>query len=61
MRKTNLRPKRLAQGLTMQVVTDHFGLALTTISCTERGIKVNHDFVRKYRVWLDHQDIPIAA
>ena len=57
----DLRPKRLAHGLTMQVVADHFGLALTTISRTERGIKVNHEFARKYRDWLDHQDIPIAA
>ena len=57
----DLRPKRLAQGLTMQVVADHFGLALTTISRTERGIKVNHDFARNYRDWLACQHVPIAA
>lgn len=57
----DLRPMRLAQGLTMQAVTDHFNLALTTISRTERGIAVNHDFAREYRNWLEHQHVKIAA
>lgn len=45
----------------MQAVAGHFGLSLTTISRTERGIAVNHDFARKYRNWLEHQHVPIAA
>ena len=53
----DLRPKRLALGLSMQVAANHFHLALTTITRSERGIRANFEFVDQYRSWLEHQPI----
>jgi len=45
----------------MQAAADHFGVALTTISRTERGINANHEFAQQYRAWLDQQTQQNAA
>jgi len=57
----DLRPARLALRLRMQAAADHFGVALTTISRTERGINANHEFAQQYRAWLDQQTQQNAA
>lgn len=57
----DLRPKRLALGISMQVAADHFHLALTTISRTERGIRANYEFASQYRTWLDQLTLKNAA
>lgn len=51
----DLRPARLTLRLAMQAAADHFGIALTTSSRTERGISANREFAQQYRTWLDQQ------
>lgn len=45
----------------MQVLADHFGVNLATISRTECGIRVNYNFAQQYRTWLAQQPTQIAA
>lgn len=58
---SDLRPARLTLRLAMQAAADHFGVALATISRTERGINANREFAQQYRTWLDQQTQEIAS
>lgn len=49
---TDLRPARLARGLTLQTVADHFGVWPMQISTIERGKRRDDDFANRYREWL---------
>ena len=57
----DLRPKRVALGMSMQVTANHCGVAQGTISRLERGINVNYDLARHYRTWLDQQSATITT
>jgi transposase len=48
----DLRPARLAQGLTLQTVADHFGVWPMHISTLERGKRRDDDLANRYRQWL---------
>ncbi len=49
---SDLRPARLAAGLTLQAVADHFNVWPARISEVERGVARNDDLERRYRTWL---------
>lgn len=49
---SDLRPARLAAGLTLQTVADHFGVWPARISEIERGVTRDDELERRYRDWL---------
>ena len=49
---TDLRPARLARGLTLQTVADHFDVWPMHISTIERGKRRDDDLANRYREWL---------
>lgn len=49
---SDLRSARLARGLTLQKVADHFGVWPTHISSIERGIRRDDTLAQSYRDWL---------
>ncbi len=49
---TDLRPTRLARGLSLQTVADHFGVWPMHISTIERGKRRDDDLTHRYRNWL---------
>lgn len=50
---TDLRPARLARGLSLQTVADHFGVWPMHISTIERGKRRDDDLAHRYRQWLN--------
>lgn len=52
---TDLRPTRLAHGLTLQTVADHFGVWPNHISTIERGKRRDDALTHRYRNWLNNQ------
>lgn len=51
-RVDDLRPLRHAKGLTLQTVTNHFGVWPMHISTIERGKRRDDDLTHRYRQWL---------
>lgn len=49
---SDLRPARLAAGLTLQIVADHFDVWPARISEVERGVTRDDELERRYRDWL---------
>lgn len=49
---TDLRPARLARGLSLQTVADHFGVWPMHISTIERGKRRDDELAHRYREWL---------
>lgn len=49
---TDLRPTRLARGLSLQTVADHFGVWPMHISTIERGKRRDDDLANRYRAFL---------
>lgn len=49
---SDLRPTRLAAGLTLQVVANHFDVWPARISEVERGVARDDELERRYRHWL---------
>ncbi|MGW5525290.1 IS110 family transposase [Gordonia sp. NPDC003950] len=49
---TDLRPARLALGLSLQNVADHFGVWPMHISTIERGKRRDDELANRYRQWL---------
>ena len=49
---SDLRPARLAAGLTLQTVADHFNVWPARISEVERGVTRDDELERRYRDWL---------
>lgn len=52
---TDLRPARLAYGLTLQTVADHFHVWPNHISTIERGKRRDDALATRYRSWLNNQ------
>lgn len=50
---TDLRPARLARGLTLQTVANHFSVWPHHISTIERGERRDDDLTHRYRQWLN--------
>lgn len=48
----DLRPARLAKGLTLTVAAQHLGVWPATLSTLERGIRRDDDLTANYRAWL---------
>ena len=48
----DLRPTRIARGLTLQAVADHFGVWPMHISTIERGTRRDDHLANRYREWL---------
>ena len=48
----DLRPARLAKGLTLTVAAHHLGVWPATLSTLERGIRRDDDLTANYRAWL---------
>lgn len=48
----DLRPARLARGLSLQAVADHFGIWPARISDLERGTRRDDTLAHDYRQWL---------
>lgn len=49
---SDLRPARLARGMTLQQVADHFGVWPMHISSIERGTRRDDALAQSYRDWL---------
>lgn len=49
---TDLRPARLARGLSLQTVADHFNVWPMHISTIERGKRRDDELANRYRQWL---------
>ena len=49
---SDLRSARLAAGLTLEKVADHFNVWPTAISRLERGLSRNDQLETSYRAWL---------
>lgn len=49
---SDLRPARLAAGVSLQTVADHFGVWPARISELERGLKRDDELEQRYRTWL---------
>ncbi len=49
---TDLRPARLARGLSLQTVADHFDVWPNHISTIERGKRRDDNLANRYRQWL---------
>lgn len=49
---SDLRPARLAAGLTLQIVADHFNVWPARISEVERGVTRDDQLEHRYREWL---------
>lgn len=49
---SDLRPARLAAGITLQIAATHFDTWPARISELERGLRRNDELERRYRAWL---------
>lgn len=50
---SDLRPARLARGLSLQTIADHFGVWPMHISTIERGKRRDDELTHRYRQWLN--------
>lgn len=55
-RTDDLRPARLARGLSLQAVARHFGIWPAHVSTIERGLRRDDDLAARYRKWLTEQE-----